>query len=333
MSNEPHLKISVAMCTYNGEAFVEQQLESILRQTRVPDELVISDDGSSDRTLEIARRVIAGRGCTVRILQNAQNLGHIKNFEKAVAATTGDIILMSDFDDVWFPERVALTLPRFSGNSGVVLVYCDAEITDAALRPAGGTLFTRRRDMQLGVTPTADQIGRGLGFNAPMMAFHSSLKPFILPFSNQWAHDHWIGFIAYAVGEVNWINRPLLYYRRYGQNVGGDPDLDGGLLYRWRVAAKKSELKQYAHRTRRFDAMLKRLQEIKANALPLPKHNRLDELLRECEDCLHFARLREALKQRPRVVRMPVALWSLVRGDYRRHAHGAKSFVQDVAIP
>ncbi|MGH9355864.1 MAG: glycosyltransferase family 2 protein [Terriglobia bacterium] len=333
MSSELVLKVSVAMCTYNGEAFIEQQLDSIARQTRPPDELIISDDGSSDRTMEIAQRVAAGCKFPVRIFRNARNLGHIKNFENAIAATTGDIILMSDFDDVWFPERVSMTIPYFLESSCPTLVYCDAQITDEVLRPVGASLFKRRQSMQLGVRPTADQIGRGLGFNAPMIAFHRDLKPFILPFSNQWAHDHWIGFIAHAVGEVNWIDQPLLYYRRYGQNVGGDPDLDGGLLHRWRVAAKKSELNQYAHRIRRFDHMLKRLQEIKSSGTPLPPHNRLDELIKECGDCLRFARVRENMKKRPRIARIPAALLSLTRGDYRRHAHGAKSFAQDVAIP
>ncbi len=333
MSSEPNLKISVALCTYNGEAFLDQQLESILHQTRPPDELVISDDGSSDRTVEVARRVTGGCKFPVRILQSAQNVGFIKNFEKAIAKTTGDIIFLSDQDDYWLPEKFSAMIPLFSESSDVVLAYCDAEVTDAALRPSGGTFFSRRKDMQLGATPTADQLGRGVGFNGPMMAFHRRLKPFILPISNQWAHDHWIGFIAYAVGEVRWIDRPLVCYRRHGQNLGADADLDGSILHHWRVAAKKSEVKQYAHRSRRFDTMLKRLQEIKAGGLPLPAHNRLDELLRESEDCLRFARLREKMKNRPRAARLPAALWSLARGDYRRHAHGAKSFIQDVAIP
>ncbi len=331
--NEDRLKVSVAMCTYNGEAFIEQQLDSILRQTRPPDELIISDDGSSDRTLDIVRRLTADCSFPVVVRQNDHNLGDIKNFEKAVEATTGDIIFLSDCDDVWFPERISLTLPAFSDSADVVLAYCDAQITDAKLNPTGGTLFARRRDMQLGATPSAGQIGRGLGFNTPMIAFHRSLKPLILPFSNQWVHDHWISFIAYAVGEVECVHRPLLYYRRHGRNVGADPDLDGGFRYRWRVAAKKSELKQYAHRVRRFDHMLKRLQEIKASGTPLRANNRLDELLEECSDCLRFARVREELKKRPRVLRIPAGLASLARGDYRRHAHGAKSFIQDVAIP
>ncbi|MGH9439973.1 MAG: glycosyltransferase, partial [Terriglobia bacterium] len=308
-------------------------LESVLRQTRPPDELIVSDDGSSDRTLEIVRRLTADCSFPVVVRQNDHNLGDIKNFEKAVEAATGDIIFLSDCDDVWFPEKIAAMVPRFVESPDVVLAYCNAEITDVDLRPTGGTLFERRRDMQLGARLTADQIGRGLGFNAPMMAFHSMLKPFVLPFSNQWCHDHWISFIAYAMGEVKSVEQPLLYYRRHGKNVGGDPDLDGGFWHHFRVAAKKSEFKQYAHRVRRFDHMVRRLQEIKASGTPLRTHNRLDELLKESEDCLRFARMREALKQRPRLVRIPAGLASLARGDYRRHAHGAKSFIQDVAIP
>src|SRR5579875_4103543 len=82
---ESRLRTSVAMCTYNGEAFVREQLESILRQTQLPDEIVISDDCSQDRTLEIVRETLAGCPFSVRILQNPENLGFIKNTRKPSA--------------------------------------------------------------------------------------------------------------------------------------------------------------------------------------------------------------------------------------------------------
>lgn len=330
---ESKLKTSVAMCTYNGEAFVREQLESILRQTQLPDEIVVCDDGSKDRTLEIVQEVLAGCPCSVRILQNPENLGFIKNFEKVIREASGDVIFLCDFDDVWFPEKVSTMADAFLKSSHAVLVYSDAELADGDLRPRGETVFGRRKDRPLTAIPTAHQLGRGLGINGPMIAFRSTLKPFILPLSNQWSQDHWITFIAYAVGEVRWIDRPLLYYRRHAQNQGMDPDLDGGPWSRWRAAAKKSELKQYGHRVRRFNDLLQRLREIQDRGLPVSSRSRFNELLAECEDCLRFARLRENLKQRSRPRRMLAGLRSLARGDYRHHAHGAKSFVQDIVIP
>ncbi len=330
---ESRLRTSVAMCTYNGEAFVREQLESILRQTQLPDEIVISDDCSQDRTLEIVRETLAGCPFSVRILQNPENLGFIKNYEKAIREASGDLIFMCDFDDVWFPERISRMADAFRESPKVWMVYSNAELTDIELRPHGETVFERRKDRPLTAFPTAHQLGRGLGINGPMIAFRSALKPYILPLSNQWSQDHWITFIAFAVGEVRWVEQPLFYYRRHGQNLGSDPDLDGGFWYRLRVAARKSEHKQYAHRVRRFNDLSQRLHEIRDRGLPVSSQDRFNELLAECEDCLRFARLRENLKKRSRPLRVFTGLRSLVRGDYRHHAHGAKSFVQDIVIP
>lgn len=326
------LRVSVAMCTYNGERFVREQLQSILQQTRPPDELVICDDASTDKTLDIVREMVAGCPFPVRLISNPKNIGFIKNFEKCIEATSGDIIFMSDVDDVWFPEKLAATLRAFAQNPDLVLTYCDAQLTDSALRPMGRTLFDAREAMQLREVPTAHQIGRGIGHNAPMIAFHAYLKPHILPFSNQWSQDHWVSFLAYAVGEVTCIDQPLLYYRRHGQNVGGDPDLDGGFWHRLRVAAGHSTPGDYAHRVRRFTAMLERLREIEHRGLPLKPGNRLHELIKECEDCLRFARFRQGLKSHSRIFRAPIALPSLMNGAYRHHAHGVKSYLLDIAI-
>ena len=238
---------------------------------------------------------------------------------------------MSDVDDAWFPERIATTVRAFAQKPDLVLTYCDAELTDSALRPTGRTLFDVREGMQLRKVPTAHQLGRGIGYNGPMIVFYAYLKPHILPFSNQWPQDHWVSFLAYAVGKAAYIDQPLLYYRRHGQNLGGDPDLDGGFWHRLRVAARHSRPDNYAHRVRRFTAMLDRLREIEHRGLPLKPGNRLHELIEECEDCLRFARFRQGLKSRFRIFRAPIALPSLLNGAYRHHAHGVKSFLHDIA--
>src|SRR5262245_24028664 len=130
---EMDYKISVAMATYNGEAFVEDQIESILQQTRLPDELVVSDDCSSDRTIELINEATIGCPFPVRIFHSARNVGPTGNFEIAIRETTGDIIIPSDWDDYWLPERVSVTASVFADNRDVVLAYCDAELTDRDL--------------------------------------------------------------------------------------------------------------------------------------------------------------------------------------------------------
>lgn len=103
----PKLSISVAMCTYNGSAFLQEQLDSIAAQTRLPDELVICDDGSSDSTVDIVERFAHGVSFRVQLFRNPQNLGSTRNFEQAMRLCTGDLIALSDQDDVWMPEKLA----------------------------------------------------------------------------------------------------------------------------------------------------------------------------------------------------------------------------------
>jgi glycosyltransferase involved in cell wall biosynthesis len=334
--NEDDFKVSVAMCTFNGAAFVEAQLESILAQSRSPDEIIVCDDRSTDGTVDLAAKIAQKYPAKIRIIRNERRLGYRRNFESAVSLATGDVIFLSDQDDFWFPDKVASMLRVFAEDPEVVVAYSDAVLTDGELRPTG-TMFNRRKDIDLRKTPALRQLSRGVAFNGPMMAFHSRLRPFVIPFSPlslQWGHDHWIGFIAYAVGKIGVINRPLVYYRRHGTNSGGDAELDGGLLYQWRVVKKKyTGSEEYGERRRGWEDMVTRLHEIRNSGLPLSNPAKLDELLQVSELCLQFAKARQMHKTRGRFARTPSALRLLFAGDYHRYARGFKTFVQDLVIP
>lgn len=334
--SEDRFKVSVAMCTYNGAVFVEAQLESILRQTRCPDEIILSDDGSKDATLEIVNKIAAKYPGRIQIVKNHRSRGSAGNFENAISLTSGDIIFLADFDDVWFPDKVSTMIEAFARSPEVVLVYSDAVLTDRQLNPTG-TMFDRRKAANLRKPPNLSELSRGVAFNGPMIAFHSRLKPFVIPISPlsmQWAHDHWIGFIAYAVGEMAVIDRPLVYYRRHGENEGGDAELDGGLQYQWRVVKKKhSSSKAYGEKRRGWEDMVSRLREIKQRELPLSQPAKLDDLLRLSERCLNFASARQSQKARSPLARAPGTLRLLVTGDYHRYARGFKTFIQDLIIP
>lgn len=319
------------MCTYNGEKYVQTQLESILTQSRPPDHVLICDDVSSDGTVRIIEEVASRHAFPVRLIRNTENLHVSRNFDKAIREAEGDVIFMSDFDDCWFKDKVATMLPVFEADPNVVLVYCDAELADASLRPLGDTVFGRRPILRSPAQP--DSLGRAIYFNTPMIAFRSSLKPAITPISNQWVQDHWISFIAYALGTVKFVDKTLVYYRRHATNRGADPDLDGGKLYHWRRAAQMySTLGNYANRRKRWEQMLAQLRRVKADGTPVAPGGMLDDLLEVCEESLRFARVREELKTWTRPRRIPGATRALLSGDYHRLAYGFKSFVQDVGI-
>lgn len=324
------------MCTFNGAAFVEAQLESILAQSRIPDEIIVCDDGSTDGTIDVAKKIARKYPDRIRIVLNERRLGYCRNFESAISLATGDVIFLSDQDDFWFPDKVSAMLSIFSEDPEVVLVYSDAVLTDGELRPTG-TVFSRRKGVDLRKPPTLRELSRGIAFNGPMMAFHSRLRPFVIPISPlsmQWGHDHWIAFIAYAVGEIRVIDRPLVYYRRHGKNEGGDAELDGGLWHQWQVVRRiYSGSKASGERRRGWEDMVTRLHEIRNVGLSLRDPAKLDELLQVSELCLRFAKGRQSHRTRGRFARVPSALRLLLAGDYHRHAHGFKSFVQDVVIP
>jgi len=109
------MKLSVALCTYNGEKFIEQQINSILNQSISIDEIVICDDQSTDKTVEILKKLQSEHKAIV-VIENEINLRSTKNFEKAISLCTGDFIFLSDQDDVWNAQKVEKTLAIFKEN-------------------------------------------------------------------------------------------------------------------------------------------------------------------------------------------------------------------------
>src|SRR5579872_584318 len=147
------MRLSVALCTYNGAAYLPSQLESIAAQERLPDELVATDDCSTDDTLEILEAFAATAPFPVRISRNVANLGFAQNFARAISLCDGDLIALCDQDDVWMPARLGATEAVLAEDADVGLVCSDAELVDADLRPTGETLLGR-----LGLKPAEREL-------------------------------------------------------------------------------------------------------------------------------------------------------------------------------
>jgi glycosyltransferase involved in cell wall biosynthesis len=327
-----NFKVSVAMCTHNAERLVEAQLESILNQMRPPDEIVICDDVSSDRTVEIIRRI--GRNNPVlRLVQNPEKLGVRRNFENAVNQTTGDIIFLSNDDDVWFKDKIAVVAAAYAENSGVTMIASDAELIDESSRPLGFTLNGRREKSWVHAGMSADHFLKGIWVNGCVMSFRSVLKPLILPFAETWVFDRWIAALAYALGEVKMLDRPLMYYRRHGGNYRADPDLDSGLWGQVRMSWKWSSPAGYEVRYRRWEEMYERLMNFERQGFASARSERFINLRDLCKRYFQFELARARLKSMGRSRRALGAMRPLLRGDYHQYAYGVKSFIQDVIIP
>jgi hypothetical protein len=222
------LTTAVALCTYNGARFLGAQLASILAGERLPTEIVIADDGSTDATLEVvaewAPRARA-RGIRVQVLAG-DNVGVTANFARAIAATSSDIVVLSDQDDVWHPPRLSAAVAAFAANPDLLLHHSDARLVDESGADLGMTLF---QGLSVSEAELAG-ISGGSAFDVYLrrnvatgatVAFRRSLFDRAAPLPPEWIHDEWLAIIAAATGAVAVTTDALIDYRQHGSNVIG----------------------------------------------------------------------------------------------------------------
>ena len=125
------MKLSVAMCTYNGGHYLKEQIDSILNQTFEVHEIIVCDDNSKDTTLAILKEYETSYPLLFTVVKNKQCLGTIKNFENAISLTTGDLIFLSDQDDIWYSNKVADMLSFFKANSACKLLFSNGDLIDS----------------------------------------------------------------------------------------------------------------------------------------------------------------------------------------------------------
>lgn len=243
--------ISVALCTYNGATFLQEQLDSIARQTRLPDEVVVRDDRSRDDTVGIVERWGRGTPFPVRTEVNAENLGSTDNFATAVAACAGDLVVLCDQDDVWLPGKLERLGRFFAENRETEAVFTDGWLVDQSLQKI--QLLSQKvpfrpaavlRDLAAGrIVSTLAR--RSLATGATM-ALRSSLRETVLPvpvnLPRDLIHDGWIALVAALRGTLGFLAEPTILYRQHaGQQVGLSPAHDPGRP-RWLSADARARI-------------------------------------------------------------------------------------------
>jgi glycosyltransferase involved in cell wall biosynthesis len=209
MNTSSRKRISVCIPAFNGEIFIGEQIISILGQLDKDAEVVISDDNSTDRTLEIIHSFHDTR---IKVVRNTRSAGPVSNLENALNNAQGDVIFLADQDDIWAPEKVSTMTP--------MLDKYDLVISDAAVIDRSGTVlhpsFYR-----------LNHSGRGLirnwvnnSFLGCCMAFNRNLLEYVLPFPTGIAmHDIWIGLNTALVARYHFMPEKLVLYRRHGDNA------------------------------------------------------------------------------------------------------------------
>lgn len=323
-------RVSVAMATYNGALHIRAQLESIAAQSRLPDQLIVSDDGSTDETYFILSEFARTAPFQVRVLRNEVNLGYCANFNVALRETDGDLVFLSDQDDVWFPNKIEHMISVAERYPNALMLMNDAVLTDGALRDSGLT--------KLG------QIGSaGLDLSSFVMGCCSLIRRELLDMSLPIpagfnAHDGWLAWFADGVGAKHVERDVLQYYRRHENNES---------QFVANTLSRVTRLGALTHSVRRtlFDKKFREKVESQVEQVemfaagvrraitrsPRVYGEDLAQLLAATEVRLSILRRRREIRKMAFVPKM-MAAWSLLqRGGYQQ-ASGIKSFFRDLLV-
>lgn len=208
------MTISVVMATYNGAAFLAEQLASFARQTLLPDELIISDDGSRDATIEIAAAFAKSAPFPVKIFKNERNLGYAKNFISAANRSSAELIFFSDQDDIWADDKIAVIAAIAAGSPELVFSHDKS------------TFYVDKSEPD---RPSHYQLLRDLGFPLAiaMAGCCMAVKSTFLaewgwpPEDSTVSHDFWLALLSSGFNQRKYVDRALIQYRMHGGNTVG----------------------------------------------------------------------------------------------------------------
>ncbi len=204
--------VSIVIGTYNGAAYISEQLESIIHQTYTPLEIVIADDASNDNTVDIIKKYCKKHdNITLHAFKN--NVGYIKNFERGIALATGDYIALSDQDDWWMPTKIEKLMNHIQPYD---LVYCDSVFVDDALHDLGNS-FSQTKNLIGPGTPLNLLIDNCVSGHASL--FKKSLYEKAIPFPDLIPHDWWLAYVATTENNIFYLNEPLVKYRHHQNNI------------------------------------------------------------------------------------------------------------------
>ncbi|MDM0906261.1 glycosyltransferase family 2 protein [Clostridium perfringens] len=205
------MKISVCMATYNGGKYIKEQIESILSQLGENDELIISDDISKDNTIDIINSFNDKR---IKIYYNKENHGFVRNFENALRKAKGDIIFLSDQDDIWMNDKVQIVLEA--------LQDFDFVVSDCITINDKEEIISKSRIKDYNIKNGFWRLMIKTRYLGCCMAFKKSILTAALPFPKNaylMEHDLWIAAVSECYFKTKLISQPLIKYRRHGANV------------------------------------------------------------------------------------------------------------------
>ncbi len=324
------LRVAVAMATFNGERFIAEQLESILSQTRLPDEIVISDDHSSDKTLAVAKKILepacAEEGIDLTIVSHDGPAGVSANFHHAVSQSTADVIALADQDDVWYAEKLETLVSHFEALPELLMVHSDADLIDEAGESLGmGVLaslrITGRERHDLVTSQGIRALVRRNLVTGQTALIRRSLVELSADIPEGWVHDEWWALIAASMDGLLLDPRVFQSYRQHAGNE---------------IGASKSGWDRLKERFSEPQSAFRNRHKVRHQGLerfmdaPLwPGHAEATDLLR--------GRLRhyewQAQLPATQLRRIRPIVWKLVTGEYSRYRRGFFDAMRDFLQP
>lgn len=330
MSTRHTFAISVALCTHNGARFLREQVRSICLQTLPPQEIVLSDDASGDGSVDVVRTAVTEcaaerpeHSVALRVFENRPALRVVKNFEQAIGACGGDLIALSDQDDVWMPDRLALMAARFDQDPQLLLLHTDARLVGAQREDLGETLFHA-----LEVTSSElERVHAGRAFDVLLRrnlvtgattVFRRRLLSDALPLPVEWVHDEWLGIIASATGRVDLLEQPLIEYRQHESNqIGARRDTFAQKVRK----ALASRGNTHTERAVKAELLLARLLQL-GDRVP-------SEIIAKVRSKIEHQRFRAALPA-SRIARCLPILREAMTGRYDQFGRGLRGVARDL---
>lgn len=331
----PVMKISVALAAYNGADFIREQLDSLAAQNRLPDEIVVSDDGSDDATLAVVERFRAAHPeIPMIVLANTGAKGFNGNFLNAFAACRGDLILPCDQDDVWLPEKIATMEAIFRADPAAMTAVHDLAYCDSALTPTGETKMGR-------VAKLSDL---GFGYCTGMAsAFRADFLALIGPPPGPWHYDLWPHHVSQFLRAKHNSKAVLALYRRHDTNATSASDMNSARrlrrvdyvlsLVRDALVIRETQGGGLDSRLRQFTALRDRLRDARPGLVAIGVDAaRIDAALEEAGTMLTALETRLRIRgKRTWLLRVVPALLLYARGGYT-HFKGAGAMAKDIVL-
>lgn len=316
--------VSIALCTYNGERFLREQLASLLVQTCLPAEVVVCDDGSTDQTPEIIREFVAQAPFSVHFHRNPSRMGSTANFQQAAALCQSEFIAFCDQDDVWLPQKLERLRAALVTFPGAGYAFCNSTLVDSELEPIGNSLwsdigFSQQQRKQMMGNEAVDVLLKHNVVCGMSMMFRSRFRDLVLPVGTGWVHDAWIALVLSAVGGCCLVEEALVLYRLHGkQQIGAArPSMRSRL-----ASAMKSDASILLANAARFAEASHRVRSSLGEDLN-------DRGVTLIEQKVHHLQTRAQYRSLSLLGRLTLAK-ELLQGHYARFGPGMLTFVRDM---